>query len=343
MIDKSTRYLAEIESRLSGNEELISVLALVEECADAMTRKARREHECNTIRVQLDRLDRQFDDLQASLDQLQQMRQHAERLLASSAHRDYRLTTTLNSFRSDYLEWATTFLKQADEVTGVSQEREELQEQLDEIMDRIQQLDEEIVDGTAAVNTFLEKEFQVTFPTPAAQRAFLDKHYAGRREEMARVGRLRKILDEWKSTVGHNAADFAAAYLRQCQVVGATCLGIDAEGEVSDIEFDWVIVDEAARATKPELLVPLVRGRKAILVGDHLQLPPTLGADTEAALVHLPDVTRETLQKSYFQDLIEQVDESGDYHDLPVPDAPRNWEPDQPLFLRGQARQPSRS
>ncbi len=40
--------------------------------------------------------------------------------------------------------------------------------------------------------------------------------------------------------------------------------------------FDCVIVDEAAKATFPELLVPLVRTKKVVLVGDHLQLPPIL-------------------------------------------------------------------
>ncbi len=38
--------------------------------------------------------------------------------------------------------------------------------------------------------------------------------------------------------------------------------------------FDVVIIDEVSKATPLELLLPLMRARKAILVGDHRQLPP---------------------------------------------------------------------
>lgn len=39
--------------------------------------------------------------------------------------------------------------------------------------------------------------------------------------------------------------------------------------------FDLVIIDEVSKATPPELLQALLLGKRAILVGDHKQLPPT--------------------------------------------------------------------
>lgn len=42
------------------------------------------------------------------------------------------------------------------------------------------------------------------------------------------------------------------------------------------IEFDIAIIDEAGRATAPELLIPILRAKKVILIGDHNQLPPTV-------------------------------------------------------------------
>ena len=39
--------------------------------------------------------------------------------------------------------------------------------------------------------------------------------------------------------------------------------------------FDLVIIDEISKATPPEILLPILLGKKAILVGDHRQLPPT--------------------------------------------------------------------
>lgn len=50
--------------------------------------------------------------------------------------------------------------------------------------------------------------------------------------------------------------------------------------------FDYVIVDEATQASIPSSLIPIVRGEKIILVGDHKQLPP---------FSHLQDKIRESL------------------------------------------------
>ncbi len=40
--------------------------------------------------------------------------------------------------------------------------------------------------------------------------------------------------------------------------------------------FDVVIVDEAAQALEASCWVPLQLGRRCVLGGDHLQLPPTI-------------------------------------------------------------------
>ncbi|KAI9319809.1 P-loop containing nucleoside triphosphate hydrolase protein [Dichotomocladium elegans] len=41
-------------------------------------------------------------------------------------------------------------------------------------------------------------------------------------------------------------------------------------------EFDVVIIDEATQALEAECWIALLKGKKAILAGDHLQLPPTV-------------------------------------------------------------------
>lgn len=78
-----------------------------------------------------------------------------------------------------------------------------------------------------------------------------------------------------------------------------------------------MIVDEAAKATLPEIMVPLIRARKAILVGDHKQLPPVfdrnaLKASFQSSQIDelqntgfgklfdiLPDSCKETLSTQY--------------------------------------------
>ena len=64
-------------------------------------------------------------------------------------------------------------------------------------------------------------------------------------------------------------------YVNACNVVGISCT--DNMRNLSDKgynDFDVVIIDEVSKATPPELLIPLMKARKAILVGDHRQLPP---------------------------------------------------------------------
>ncbi|WP_421948585.1 AAA domain-containing protein [Phaeodactylibacter xiamenensis] len=43
-----------------------------------------------------------------------------------------------------------------------------------------------------------------------------------------------------------------------------------------NIYFDTVIMDEASKATPPEMVLPLCFGKKSIIIGDHKQLPPMI-------------------------------------------------------------------
>jgi superfamily I DNA and/or RNA helicase len=48
--------------------------------------------------------------------------------------------------------------------------------------------------------------------------------------------------------------------------------------------FDWVIIDEAGRAAPSELAVAMQAGHRILLVGDHLQLPPTFSDQVRQAV-----------------------------------------------------------
>lgn len=65
------------------------------------------------------------------------------------------------------------------------------------------------------------------------------------------------------------------SYVNGCNVVGVSCTeNTRTLTEKGFDDFDVVIIDEVSKATPPELLIPLIKGRKAVLVGDHRQLPP---------------------------------------------------------------------
>jgi hypothetical protein len=83
---------------------------------------------------------------------------------------------------------------------------------------------------------------------------------------------------------GDDAEELRELYVRHANVIGATC---NATGKIDfynsaalNAAFDLVVVDEVSKATPPELLMPLLLGVKAVLVGDHRQLPPMFKTDT---------------------------------------------------------------
>jgi superfamily I DNA and/or RNA helicase len=70
--------------------------------------------------------------------------------------------------------------------------------------------------------------------------------------------------------------------IKNCQIIFTTCIGAGL-GLLRKERFEIVIVDEASQQTEPASLVPLVKGCvKAIMVGDHSQLRPTVQQHTLA-------------------------------------------------------------
>lgn len=67
-------------------------------------------------------------------------------------------------------------------------------------------------------------------------------------------------------------------YINSCNVVGISCTENSKVLEDKGFKhFDVTIIDEVSKATPPELLIPMLKAKKVILVGDHRQLPPLFG------------------------------------------------------------------
>lgn len=94
---------------------------------------------------------------------------------------------------------------------------------------------------------------------------------AGPIEEACRE-RLR-LLEDWQLRVGRSS-DFNAAMLSAAQVIAGTCVGVAGVKGMEEVAYDLCIVDEASKATPTEILIPMVRSNRWIIVGDPKQLPP---------------------------------------------------------------------
>lgn len=123
-----------------------------------------------------------------------------------------------------------------------------------------------------------------------------------------RKGRdLIELLSEWHARFG-GTSEFAAAALARSQVVGATCVGLGAMRGVTVVPFDLCIIDEASRATAPELLIPMARARRFVLVGDDRQLPPYLDSDALSDEALEPfGLSRAEIQQPFFSYLAEHL------------------------------------
>ena len=101
----------------------------------------------------------------------------------------------------------------------------------------------------------------------------------GNGEDQLRCRELLELQEEWMLRVGRSS-DFHAAMLSSAQVVAGTCIGMAGVRGMGDVVYDLCIVDEASKATPTEILVPMARSRKWILVGDPEQLPPFFEDDS---------------------------------------------------------------
>lgn len=114
--------------------------------------------------------------------------------------------------------------------------------------------------------------------------------------------RLIAIQAEWFDQFGRNEK-FNAPLIKRSQVVAGTCIGIPRD--IQDIEFDLCIVDEASKATATEVLVPIARSHRWILVGDPKQLPPFRDeASRDSDFLEKYELTQDDIRETLFDRLL---------------------------------------
>jgi len=77
--------------------------------------------------------------------------------------------------------------------------------------------------------------------------------------------------------------------LESVQVITSTLVGA-SNRNIRHLTFETVFIDEAAQALEPGCWIPIAKGQRVILAGDHHQLPPTVKSEKAAR-----DGLRETL------------------------------------------------
>jgi AAA domain len=114
--------------------------------------------------------------------------------------------------------------------------------------------------------------------------ATLQRYLTWFTETRAGLERKAILLKDWREELEKPTDQLYPELLHYADVVGATCIGAATAKGLEAMDFDLAIVDEAGQICLPDLLVPLVRAKRAILVGDHHQLPPFVDGEVQTWL-----------------------------------------------------------
>lgn len=106
--------------------------------------------------------------------------------------------------------------------------------------------------------------------------------------------------------------------LKYTDVVGTTCAQAEKSStflaENAANKYDYVIIDEAARANPLDIMIPMLMGTKVILIGDQEQLPHflevQLAKQFEKEKKVIGEFNIENLKKSLFQVIFDAVEKS---------------------------------
>ena len=91
---------------------------------------------------------------------------------------------------------------------------------------------------------------------------------------------LKQELKDKKEDIKGSYKNTVFDIYRKANIILSTCVS-SGENYLSmaiskENPFDYIVIDECAQGTECLCWVPILQGKKAILAGDHLQLPPTI-------------------------------------------------------------------
>lgn len=184
------------------------------------------------------------------------------------------------------------------ETSYLVDERIQLKETVDAETARIARLSQQL----SALGDFGKEILNADRATAVGWLEALDS--AG--DQAAHVKKAVELQLEWFERLGVERS-FQSAVLSEASVVAGTCVGLASTPAIYQDEYDLCIIDEASKATATEALVPLVRSKTAVLVGDPKQLPPFF---EDRSLYELegfsPEEAKTTLLSLFLEHLPEQ-------------------------------------
>ena len=198
-----------------------------------------------------------------------------------------RMSEVIESYQPQDVE---PLLEQVKSHKGqIKQLKEEMQRKREEIAAK-EKLGETLSDKYRCERSEIESHIE-------AEMSRLDEEW-NRDASIRQVwqGTLERFAERLgdSKTAKYDKEYYEDIYISSCNVVGITCTANMRDLDEKFPDFDVVIIDEVSKATPPELLPPLMRARKTILVGDHRQLPPVFNEYEKSYNELLEEINAET-------------------------------------------------
>lgn len=245
-----------------------------------------------TLQHQRTKLEADFQQLQQQATTLQlkittqpiQSLQHLQHLQQLKKEEHHALFTKIETLKQAHKELQHTQAK----ALPLQQHITSMHETLQQLTAQIKQLNTEGLQDEARY-----KQLQQIVQQPFKQQLQQAEHDYDQltlqmtqlEQHLQKLPTKQAIQRQWHTLLqqanDHDLDEIRKLYVQHANVIGTTCVA-SARKEFMDNypTFDVVIIDEVSKATPPELLLPMLKGRKIILVGDHHQLPPLVGEDT---------------------------------------------------------------
>lgn len=127
--------------------------------------------------------------------------------------------------------------------------------------------------------------------------------------EKRRINALLELINDYKDRLSTNPGGYEEFLARTRTLVCGTCVGMGlGHLGLNQIQYDWVIIDEAARSISSELAIAMQSAKRVLLVGDHKQLPPLFQEEHKNAILRRLGVPRvEPFQSQIFKSDFEKA------------------------------------
>lgn len=137
---------------------------------------------------------------------------------------------------------------------------------------------------------------------------FLERQIAVMEQAKVSAEKILNASRQWVQAAlkGDRNEVFEEIMLAGCQVVGATCIGINSNKLFRDVQFDVTVIDESGQIQLQNALVPISRSPKTLMLGDYKQIPPIVNEDI-AASCRMEDISTELYEQSFFEYLFEKL------------------------------------